>query len=143
MCPVDWVKVSEMVFGGLITLSITALGIALHYRLSKWGNRVRDEKLFDLAALRGEAVEIRNEGEGKVLFHEDLEDWLRRATEIEDTILVKAGEISKVLRKRLQYHDRIDIIRYRGLLDVKQKNWLWNLSTLLKRVDVLLSKYEF
>jgi hypothetical protein len=113
--PIDWIKDSELALGGVITLSVSFISIFLHNRITKYGIKKRDDILFELAVLRGEGVKIRNEGEKGELPPEVLEGWLDRATVLEQAILDKAKQLSKVESKRLQYLGRVQAIQYNNI----------------------------
>ncbi|MBN2556129.1 MAG: hypothetical protein JXA97_09360 [Anaerolineales bacterium] len=140
---IDWIKVSEHLLSSILTLIVSLLSILFHNRIQTFGNKKRDEHLFELAALRTQAVALRNKGE-KYLTEEVQDEWLTDAIKIEKAILAKAREISPVLAERLRTHDRI-MMSSISLNSPNPKiiNRLGNLNSLIQRVELFLSKYQF
>jgi len=140
---INWIKVSEGAYSGLITLIVSFFTVFFHSRLTRWGNRRRESILFDLAVPRGSGVELRNFGERAQLSPAEFEDWSAKVDAIERAIIDKAAELSKVEGKRLEYLDRVQPLSYPHIGSSAQVGKLQNLSGILLKSDMLLSKYRF
>ena len=140
---INWIKVSEEVLSGGITLLVSFATLLIHNLITTRHNKCREQILYELATLRGKGVELRNYGEDRQLVGAVLSNWIKEAKQLENEMVKKATELSKVEAKRLEYLDRVPALVYGHIMDADQVKALQNLSGLLHKCDAVLAKYRF
>ena len=140
---INWVKVSEEVLSGGITLLVSFSTLLMHNWITARRDKRREGILFELATMRGKGVELRNYGERHELVGSDLSGWIVQVRQLESAMIAKASEVSGVEGKRLQYLDRVPALAYPDIANPDQLTALQNLSGLLVRSDTILAKYRF
>ena len=140
---IDWVKVSELVLSGIITLLVSFGTLLLYFKFTEIRNKKREGILYDVSLLRGTGIQLRNQGEEKEFSEEMLKEWQLKVKELETVIIQKASEFSKVESKRLDDLDRVRPLSYINIHNSHQITTLQNLSGILERADELLRKYHY
>ena len=80
---IDWVKVSEAVLAGCLTLIVSFATVIFHNWLSGRREKKKENTLYQLAVLRGKGVELRNRGKQSELTADDLQDWLSKVKHLD------------------------------------------------------------
>jgi hypothetical protein len=140
---IDWIKVSEYAFSSGLTLGVSFATVWFTRHLRERKDKQREKYLDDVAALRGEGILLRNEGERENLEGEAFRDWTWRMDCLEDALKRKAELVSRVDRLRLEWLDRVEWWPYPHISNDQQRRRLWNLSGIIRRADDLLGKYRF
>lgn len=139
---IDWVKVSENVFAGLISLAVAFLVVAFREWYRSRRRKALEPKFVELGELRGAAIRIRNDGENQSFSGKALADWLARAQEVEQALIDKAREIAAVFGLLLEWQDRVPTSWYPNIRSPQQRQLLQNLSGAILRAEAILTKYE-
>ena len=90
---IDCVKVSEAFLGAFLSLAVAVSLLLIRDGISWLRNRGRNNRVVELAALRGGAIQIRNDGEDEDLADTELFAWLRSMLEAEKAMIAKARDI--------------------------------------------------
>lgn len=140
---IDWVKVSEHVFAGLISLAVAFAVVAFREAYRNRRRKLLQPRFVELGELRGAAIRIRNQGEGQSFSGQALTDWIQSAQAVEQALVDKARDIAAVFGLLIEWQDRVPTSWYPNIRSPQQRQLLQDLSGAILRAEAILNKYEF